>query len=98
MKIAITDFALRQWQEAAGRKRIVGLAPAELADLCNSAIEKGAELAAGYAPFCTHLFLENTTATVCSFASITEHNRAMLKSGSVLIPAMFFPMPQPSAG
>lgn len=83
MFIHMTGFALRQWDEAAGQKRIVGLLPAELVDLCNSAVEQGAGLVPGYAPFCTHLFIENTTPTVCSFAAITDENRAMLNSGYV---------------
>ena len=41
----------------------------------------GAELVDGYAPFCKHLFLENDTPTPCSFAPITDDNRALLQSG-----------------
>ena len=74
---------MRQWDEAAGQKRIVGLPPAELVKLCNSAVEEGAGLVSGYAPFCTHLFIANSTPTVCSFAPITDENRSMLKSGYV---------------
>lgn len=83
MKIAMTGFALRQWDEAVGRKQILGLSLAELADQCNSAVAGGAELAEGYAPFCRHLFLKNTTPIVCSFVPITAENRAQLKSGYV---------------
>lgn len=83
MKIAMTGFALRQWDEAAGRKQIVGMSPAELVDQCNRAAASGAELAEGYAPFCTHLFLKNATPIVCSFVPITDQNRAQLKSGYV---------------
>lgn len=83
MRIAITGFALRQWDEAAGRKRILGLSPSGLEDLCNRALDEGADLAPGYAPFCHHLFLKNSTPTVCSFAPITEQNQVRLKSGYV---------------
>jgi len=83
LRIAITGFALRQWDEAAGRKRILGLSPTELVNECNRAVEEGADLTEGYAPFCCHLFLKNTTPTVCSFAPITDQNRALLNSGYV---------------
>lgn len=83
MRIVMTGFALRQWDEAAGRKQIVGMSPVELVDQCNRAVAGGAELAPGYAPFCTHLFLQNTTPIVCSFVPITDENRTQLKSGYV---------------
>ena len=81
MKIDMTNFALRQWEEAAGRKKVVGISPDELVGLCNKAVAEGAELVEGYAPFCCHLFVKNTTATVCSFAPVTEENRVLLQSG-----------------
>ena len=78
-RIAITDFALRNWQEGAST-RILGLTPEELVALCNAS---EAPLADGYAPFCKHLFLENPSETRAAFAPITEENRAMLRSGYV---------------
>ncbi len=77
----MTGFALRQWDEAAGRKRIIGLTPKKLVSICNEAVERGAKLHDGYAPFCKHLFLKNNSETVCSFAPITEDNQSLLNSG-----------------
>ncbi len=81
MKIAMTRFAERLWDEAAGRKKITGVTPAALVGLCNAAVADGAPLAGGYAPFCKHLFLENTTETTCSFAPVTDENRGLMKCG-----------------
>ena len=79
MKIAITDFALRNWDQGAST-RIEGISPDELVARCNAA---GGPLVDGYAPFCKHLFLENDTATRAAFAPITDENRAALRSGYV---------------
>ena len=83
VEIGITRFAMRQWEEAAGLKRIAGISPDELVEKCNAAIADGAELVAGYAPFCCHLFLANDTPTPCSFAPINDDNRHLLHSGYV---------------
>ncbi|MCB1381757.1 MAG: DUF3228 family protein [Notoacmeibacter sp.] len=81
MTIAITGFALRQWTETAGAKRITGLSPDGLVALCNAEVSGGASLVEGYAPFCKHLFLANPSPTRCSFAPVTEANRPLLRSG-----------------
>lgn len=81
MMIAITGFALRQWQDTAGAKRMTGLPPDRLVALANDAIAAGASLVDGYAPFCKHLFLENPSPTRCSFAPVTDENRHRLVSG-----------------
>ncbi|PHP67664.1 hypothetical protein CSC94_08175 [Zhengella mangrovi] len=81
MIIAMTGFALRQWQDTAGAKRIMGLEPDDLVAMCNEAVNRAAPLVEGYAPFCKHLFLENPSPTRCSFAPVTEANRSFLKSG-----------------
>lgn len=81
MRIALTGFALRNWDAARGAGRIVGLAPEALEAACNAAVDAGAALVPGYAAFCTHLFLENPSPTRCGFAPITEANRAHLRSG-----------------
>lgn len=81
MTIAITGFALRQWQEDAGAKHITDLPPDRLVALANAALARGAPLVDGYAPFCKHIFLENPSPTRCSFAPITEGNRHCLVSG-----------------
>ncbi len=81
MKIALTQFAMRQWDDSDGRAKIVGLPPDKLVALCNDAVGAGASLVEGYAPFCRHLFLENPSPTRCSFALITEGNRRLLRSG-----------------
>ncbi|MEO0918622.1 MAG: DUF3228 family protein [Pseudomonadota bacterium] len=79
MRIAITDFALRNWQDGAST-RIVGLTPDELVDICNVSERP---LEAGYAPFCKHLFLPNSSETRAAFAKIDEDTRPYLKSGYV---------------
>ncbi|MEO0945164.1 MAG: DUF3228 family protein [Pseudomonadota bacterium] len=79
MHIAITNFALRNWEDGAST-RIVGLTPEALVAQCNAA--KG-PLVDGYAPFCKHLFLENTTETRAAFARITKENRHALRSGYI---------------
>jgi hypothetical protein len=79
MRIALTDFALRNWQEGAST-RILGLTPDELVAQCNAA---GGPLADGYAPFCKHLFLANDTPTRAAFAEVTDKNRHLLRSGYV---------------
>ncbi len=79
MRIALTDFALRNWQDGASTL-IDGLTPDELVALCYASDEA---LVDGYAPFCKHLFLRNPSATRAAFAPITEANRAHLRSGYV---------------
>ncbi|MEM7718659.1 MAG: DUF3228 family protein [Pseudomonadota bacterium] len=79
MRIAITDFALRNWQDGAST-RIVGLTPGELVDLCKASDRP---LEDGYAPFCKHLFLRNVSPTRAAFAAITEDTRPFLQSGYV---------------
>ena len=81
MRIAITDFALRNWEPDASGTRMLGIAPETLVERCNAALAQGADLVPGYAPFCKHLFLENDTATRCGFSPITDANRHLLRSG-----------------
>ncbi|MEO0717407.1 MAG: DUF3228 family protein [Pseudomonadota bacterium] len=78
MRVAMTEFALRNWEPRESGTRIVGLTPDELVARCNQA---AGPLVDGYAPFCKHLFVENDTPTRCGFAPITEANRQLLKSG-----------------
>lgn len=78
MRIAMTEFALRNWERDASGTLIVGLSPEELVERCNA--DPG-PLVDGYAPFCKHLFLANDTPTACGFAPITDDNRAHLVSG-----------------
>lgn len=80
MRIAMTDFALKNWEPEKAGTRITGITPEELVSRANAA---GGPLVDGYAPFCKHLFLENTTDTRCGFAPITEENRHLLRSGYV---------------
>ena len=79
MHIAITEFALRNWEDGASI-RIDGISPEALVDMCNAA---GGPLVDGYAPFCKHLFLENPSDTRAAFAPITEDNRHALRSGYI---------------
>jgi Protein of unknown function (DUF3228) len=82
MQIAMTQFALRNWDAASGSStHIDGISPDELVRMCNQAAAAGAELVPGYAPFCCHLFLSNPTPTKCGFAPITDDNRHLLRSG-----------------
>lgn len=83
MKIALTQFAMRQWDDTGGRAKIVGLSPGGLVARCNHAVTAGAALTEGYAPFCRHLFLENPSPTPCSFAPITQENSHLLRSGYI---------------
>ncbi|MEM6664710.1 MAG: DUF3228 family protein [Pseudomonadota bacterium] len=78
MRIAMTSFALRNWEPGASGTRIEGLSPDELVARCNTA---QTPLIDGYAPFCKHLFAPNDTATRCGFAPITPSNAALLKTG-----------------
>jgi hypothetical protein len=78
MRIAMTDFALRNWEPRASGTLMVGITPEALVARCNAA---GGPLVDGYAPFCKHLFLPNDTPTRCGFAPITEANRPLLRSG-----------------
>ncbi len=78
-KIQLTDFALRNWQDGAST-RVLGLEPEELVTLCNAS---DSPLADGYAPFCKHLFLKNSSETRAAFAPVTEDNRVFLRSGYV---------------
>ena len=59
--IGMTQFALRQWDRDFVGTRIEGISPEELVRLVNDALKDGAPLVDGYAPFCKHLFIENTT-------------------------------------
>lgn len=78
MRIAITDFALKNWEPGRSGTFIDGLSPEGLVARCNAA---AGGLVDGYAPFCKHLFLPNDTATRAGFAPITDENRAYLCSG-----------------
>ena len=79
--VALTPFARRNWEPGASGTRITGIAPGDLVEACNAALAGGAALVDGYAPFCKHLFIANTSPTRCGFAPITEGNRARLCSG-----------------
>jgi len=81
VRIAMTDFALRNWEPKASGTRVEGVSPDELVARANAALVGGAPLVPGYAPFCMHLFLENDTPTRCGFAPITDANRHLLRSG-----------------
>jgi hypothetical protein len=81
MIIAMTSFALRNWEPGTSGTRIEGITPGELVAHCNAAVGKGVTLIDGYAPFCKHLFLDNATPTRCGFAPISDDNRQKLRSG-----------------
>jgi len=79
--VAITSFALRQWEQGKSGTVIEGITPQELVNICAESMATGNALIDGYAPFCKHLFITNTSPTRCSFAPITESNRRLLKCG-----------------
>ncbi len=81
MTIALTPFALRNFEPGTSGTRITGISPADLVARCNVALAADAPLVDGYAPFCKHLFIENDTPTRCGFAPITDANRPLLQSG-----------------
>ena len=81
MRIALTEFAKRHWDESSSGTKIIGLSPDDFVALCNTALDAGSPLVAGYAPFCKHFFVENTTPTKSAFAPITDENRHLLRSG-----------------
>lgn len=76
---AITDFALRNWEDGAST-RVLGISPEALVAQCEA---EGGPLVDGYAPFCKHLFLKNDSETRAAFAPITDTNRGALRSGYV---------------
>ena len=76
MTIAMTTFALRNWEPGASSTSMEGISPDELVAQCNEAVAAGSDLVPGYAPFCKHLF-----ETRCGFAPITDDNRHLLRSG-----------------
>jgi hypothetical protein len=78
MGVAMTDFALRNWEPRASGTRMLGITPEELVARCNTS---AGPLVDGYAPFCKHLFLANDTPTRCGFAPVTDANRGLLRSG-----------------
>lgn len=79
-KIDITKFALRHFDPAFAGTKVLGLTPAELVDLANQVVAEQA-LKEGYAPFCKHLFIGNTTPTRCGYARITVENAHLLRTG-----------------
>lgn len=81
MHIALTQFALRNWEPSASGTCVVGLTPHALVARCNALVVDGVDLVDGYAAFCKHLFVENDTDTLCGFAPITQENTHLLRSG-----------------
>ncbi|MDD9922687.1 MAG: DUF3228 family protein [Boseongicola sp.] len=79
MRIAMTEFALRNWEDGAST-RVLGLSPDDLVAACNASDN---DLVDGYAPFCKHLFLKNASQTRAAFAKITAENLPFLRSGYI---------------
>lgn len=80
-KIGMTRFALRHWDPAFAGTKIDGMTPDELVRYVYLALGAGATMQDGYAPFCRHLFLMNSTATLAGVARITPENQHLLHSG-----------------
>ncbi len=91
LKLAMTPFALRHWDPTSGTGQIEGLTPDTLIAACETAIRtaqagpnhKGDGLTDGYAPFCKHIFIPNTSQMRCAFAPITDDNIASLRTGYI---------------
>ena len=81
MRIAMTQFALKNWEESAGAARIRATPPDTLVSRANAAVAGGVALLPGYAPFCAHLFLASDGETRCGFAPITAETAPLLRSG-----------------
>ncbi len=82
--IDITNFAVsRHFNPDFAGTRVVGISQEELVERANQALEQGAVLVDGYAPFCKHLFLENPSDTRAGIAEVTEDNAHLLKSDYV---------------
>jgi hypothetical protein len=79
--IGITKFVLRQWEAGCSGTRVVGMTPEELVALVNNAVENGAKLVDGYAPFCKHVFIENSSETRCGYMEITPEHASMIRVG-----------------
>ena len=77
MRIAMTGFALRNWDPDASGTHMLGITPEDLVAACNAS---HAPLIEGYAPFCKHLFLRNETPTRAAFAAITAENAHQVRS------------------
>ena len=82
-KIGMINFGLRHFYSTFAGTKVVGMTPDELVELANKALVEGAELQPGYAPFCKHLFIRNTTETKAGVAEITLENEHLLRSGYV---------------
>jgi hypothetical protein len=61
--------------------RVAGITIEELEKLANDALEAGAVLVDGYAPFCKHLFIPNPGATKAGVACVTSENSHLLRTG-----------------
>lgn len=81
--IGMTKFALRQWERDFSGTKIEGMTPEELVAIVNDALKNGAELVDGYAPFCKHLFIENTSETCAGYTEITAENAGAIRTGYV---------------
>ncbi len=82
-QIGITMFAVGRHfaNPLFGGTRVVGATVEQLVALANQTLESGAELKDGYAPFCKHLFIQNTSPTKAGIARITPENAHLLRTG-----------------
>ncbi len=79
--IGITKFAGRHFSSSFAGTKVLGMTEAVLVELANRAVAEGVALQDGYAPFCKHLFLANTSPTKAGVARITAENERHLRSG-----------------
>ena len=80
MKIALTAFAAgRHFDPTFGGTKIGSMTPDEFVAEVNRVAAESPE-APGYAPFCKHLFVRNTTDALDGVAEITEDNAHLLRS------------------
>ncbi len=82
-QIAITRFASgRHFNNPSfAGTRVSGVTIEELEKMANDALAAGAVLVDGYAPFCKHLFVPNSTPTKAGVAPVTTDNGHLLRTG-----------------
>jgi hypothetical protein len=83
IQIGITKFAVGRHfaNPAFAGTRVIGMNSADLVSLANRTLASSAVLKDGYAPFCKHLFVHNTTSTKSRIARITNENVHLLRTG-----------------
>ena len=85
-KIVMDPFCFKQFDSAKIGSVMINMDKEEFAARINEfylQVKDEGGLKDGYAPFCKHLFIENFTDTMCSYAKITPENQQFIKSGYI---------------